>query len=96
VSLVNKGSNAEFKHVAMGELRVQKVFQSGDGTWAVAVYKLRGEAKFGFFAFDLAGCQEQLPVDLPTLVSEANFDGPDVVLTLEQGQKRFKLANGRF
>lgn len=96
VSLVNRASNAEFKHVAMGEVRVQKVFQSSDGEWAVAVYKLRGESKFGFFAFNLAACQEQLPVDLPTLVSEANFEGPEVVLTLEQGPKRFKLANGRF
>jgi len=95
VALINRVSNDAYKQVALGEVRVQKVFQSPDSSWAVAVYKIRGEAQFGFMAFDLNACQEQLPVELPSLADQAQFEGTEVVLSTTQGSRRFKLANGR-
>ena len=94
VALINRVSNDAFKQVALGEVRVQKVFQSPDSAWAVAVYKIRGEAQFGFMAFDLNACQEQAPVELPALANDARFEGAEVVLSTGQETHRFKLANG--
>ena len=83
----------ERKHVPLGQDRVQKVFTSPDGAWSLAIYKIRGEPQYGFIALDLAKCEEQPPVDLPSIASSASFDQGEVVLSLEKGEQRFKLKN---
>jgi hypothetical protein len=83
----------ERKHVPLGQDRVQKVFTSPDGAWSLAVYKIRGAPQYGFIAVDLAKCEEQTPVDLPSIASSASFGQGEVVLSLEKGERRFKLEN---
>jgi hypothetical protein len=83
----------ERKHVPLGQDRVQKVFNSPDGAWSLAIYKIRGAQQYGFIALDLAKCEEQPPVDLPSIASSASFDQGEVVLSLEKGERRFKLKN---
>jgi hypothetical protein len=86
-------SGTERKHVSLGEDRVQKVFNSPDGAWSVAIYKIRGAEQYGFIALDLTKCEEQLPVDVPSIASAAAFDQGEVVLTFETGEKRFRMKN---
>lgn len=83
----------ERKHVPLGQDRVQKVFTSPEGAWSLAVYKIRGAPQYGFIAVDLAKCEEQTPVDLPSIASSASFGQGEVVLSLEKGEQRFKLEN---
>jgi len=86
-------AGTEQKHVSLGQDRVQKVFTSPDGAWSVAIYKIRGVQQYGFIALDLAKCEEQLPVDLPSMASTAAFDQGDIVLFLATGEQRFRLKN---
>ena len=72
---------------------MQKVFNSPDGAWSVAIYKIRGVQQYGFIALDLAKCEEQLPVDVPSVASAAAFDQGEVILSMEKGEQRFKLKN---
>lgn len=93
IHLMDASGSTERKHVSLGEDRVQKVFNSPDGAWSVAIYKIRGAPQYGFIALDLAKCEEQLPVDVPSVASAAAFDQGEVVLTFETGEKRFRLKN---
>ena len=92
ISLVDP-AGSERKHVSLGQDRVQKVFNSPDGAWSVAIFKIRGEQQYGFIALDLTKCEEQLPVDVPSMASAAAFDQGEVVLTFEAGEKRFRMKN---
>ncbi len=92
IKLINPGGT-ERKHVSLGQDRVQKLFNSPDGAWSVAIFKIRGEPKYGFIALDLTQCEEQPAVDIPSIASEAVFDQGEVVLSLEKGEQRFKLKN---
>ncbi|HZW36439.1 MAG TPA: hypothetical protein VFF01_05815 [Candidatus Deferrimicrobiaceae bacterium] len=83
----------ERRHVPLGQDRVQKVFNSPDGTWSVAIFKIRGAPQYGFVALDLANCEEQLPVDVPSVARSAVFEQGEVVLTFDAGERRFKLKN---
>jgi hypothetical protein len=93
IHLVDAPGGTERKHVSLGQDRIQKVFNSPDGMWSVAIYKIRGAQQYGFIAVDLAKCEDQLPVEVPSVASAAAFDQGEVVLTFETGEKRFKLKN---
>lgn len=93
VHLMDASGSTELKHVSLGQDRVQKVFNSPDGTWSVAIYKIRGAQQYGFIALDLAKCEEQQAVDVPSIASAAAFGQGEVVLTFETGVKRFRLEN---
>lgn len=86
-------SGTERKHVSLGQDRVQKVFNSPDGAWSVAIFKIRGAPQYGFVALELGKCEEQLPVDVPSVARAAAFDQGEVVLTFEGGEQRFTLKN---
>jgi len=62
----------------------------------VAIYKVRGVQQFGFIAFDLAACEDQLPVELPSVAASAGFEQGEVVLKFEKASvQRFPLKNAR-
>ena len=92
INLINP-AGTERKHIPLGPDRVQKLFNSPDGAWCVAIFKIRGEPQYGFIALDLTKCEEQLPVDIPSIASAAAFDQGEVVLSLEKGEQRFKLKS---
>jgi hypothetical protein len=93
VHLMDASGGTEQKHVSLGQDRVQKVFNSPDGAWSVAIYKIRGAQQYGFIALDLTKCEEQQAVDVPSIASAAAFGQGEVVLTFENGEKRFRLEN---
>ena len=95
LNLVDANTGSERKHLSLGQDRVQKVFSSPDNAWSVAVYKIRGAQQYGFIALELAKCEDQLPVDLPAVPTEARFDQAEVVLTIDNKEKRFRLRNSR-
>ena len=92
ISLIDP-AGTERKHISLGQDRVQKFFNSPDGAWGVAIYKIRGMQQYGFIALDLTKCEEQPAVDIPSIASAAAFDQGEVVLSLEKGEQRFKLKN---
>lgn len=93
IHLVDPSTGVERKHVPLGQDRVQKVFNSPDGGWSVAFFKIRGAPQYGYIAVDLQKCEDQLPVEVPSVATAAAFDQGEVVLTLSGGERRFKLKN---
>ncbi len=94
--LTDPANGVERKQLSLGSDRVQRVFTSPDKAWSVAIYKVRGVSQFGFIALDLTACEDQMPVELPALVTAASFDNGEVVLKLEKGAtQRFPLQNAR-
>lgn len=82
-------------HVPLGEFRVQQVFHSPDGRWAIAVTKLRGRAQFAALTFDLARCEPQNTVDLPTAADDARFEADEAIVSVGGAERRIRLANAR-
>ena len=95
IRLVDSNSGSERKQLSLGQDRVQKVYSSPDNAWSIAVYKIRGAPQYGFIALDLGKCEDQLPVDLPAIPSEARFDQAEVALMIDGREKRFPLKNSR-
>lgn len=93
--MMDSATGTERKHLSLGQDRIQKVFSAPDGSWSVAVYKIRGAQQYGFIALELASCEDQLPVDLNAVPSAARFEQAEVVLTVESEEKRFPLKNSR-
>jgi hypothetical protein len=67
----------------------------GKGLDRVCGWPARGALRYGFIAPDLARCEDQLPADLPDVPSEARFDQAEVVLAMDNKEKRFPLRNSR-
>jgi hypothetical protein len=87
----------EIRHLSLGSDRVKKVFDSPDGAWSVVVYKVRGTPQFGFIAFQLGTCEDQVPVDLPAAAATAAFTQSEIEFTLENGKsRRFPLSKPKF
>jgi hypothetical protein len=82
-------------HVPLGEFRVQQVIHSPDGRWAVAFTKLRGQPQFALITLDLARCEPQNTIDLPSAGDDARFEGDDAIVTLAGGERRVRLASTR-
>ena len=83
------------EQVALGEFRAQQVIHSPDGRWAVAFTKLRGAAQFAALAIDLERCAAQRTFEIPGAGSDASFQGDEVVLRYEGGERRVSLRDGR-
>ena len=96
IYLLDAAGTMERKHLSLGSDRVQKAFTSPDGAWSVVIYKVRGVQQFGFIAVELASCEDQLPVELPSVAASATFEQGEVVLGFDKGKtQRFPLKNGR-
>jgi hypothetical protein len=95
IHMVDSSTGVERKHLSLGQDRVQKVFSSPDNAWSVAVYKVRGAQQYGFIALELSKCEDQLPVDLEAVPSEARFDQAEVVLVIDSKEKHFPLKKSR-
>jgi len=94
--LMDASGTVEKKHLSLGSDRVQRVFNSPDGIWSVAVYKVRGVQQYGFIAFELAGCEDQMPVEIPAVATSASFESGEVVLGFDAGKsQRYPLKNAR-
>lgn len=81
------------RHVPLGEFRVQRVVHSGDGAWAVAITKLRGENQFAAMTLDLARCETANTMDLPAAGDEVRFEADAVVVRLGQAERRVPLKS---
>lgn len=81
------------RHVPLGAFRVQRVVHSDDGTWAVALTKLRGEERFAAMTLDLARCETANTVDLPATGGDIRFESDAVVVRLVQGERRVPLRS---
>ena len=94
--LLDASGVSEKRYVSLGQDRVQHVYNSADGAWSVAIYKIRGEAQFGFIAVDLANCQDQEPVGLPGPATAARVEAGEVTFQFENGKShKFSLKNSR-
>jgi hypothetical protein len=82
------------RHIPLGEFRVQRVVHSDDGSWAVALTKLRGEAQFAAMTLDLARCETANTADLPATGDDVRFESDSVVVRLAQGERRVPLRSG--
>ena len=83
------------EQVALGEFRAQQVIHSADGRWAVAFTKLRGAAQFAALAIDLERCAVQQTHPIPGAGNDATFQGDEMVLRYEGGERRVPLRDGR-
>lgn len=82
------------RHVPLGEFRAQRVVHSGDGAWAVAITKLRGENQFAAMTFDLAKCETANTVDLPAAGEDVRFEAEAAIVKLSKGEQRVPLQSG--
>lgn len=82
------------RHVPLGEFRVQRVVHSGDGAWAVAITKLRGENQFAAMTLDLAKCETANTVDLPAAGEDVRFEAEAAVVKLGKGERHVPLQSG--
>jgi hypothetical protein len=94
LQLADAGTRAVRQHVPLGENRVQKVFDSPDGAWALAIFKVRGVAQFAAIGVNLARCEAGEPVDVPAVASAVQFEGVEVVLTFDGAAQRLPLPKG--
>ena len=80
-------------HVPLGEFRVQKIFQSSDGLWAVAITKLRGADEFAAMTIDLARCKSLDAIGLSAPASAIEFEKDGAVLQLPNAKQRIHFAS---
>lgn len=80
-------------HVPLGEFRVQKIFQSSDGLWAVAITKLRGAEEFAAMTIDLARCKSLDAIGLSAPASAIEFEKDGAVLQLPNAKQRIHFAS---
>ncbi|HQR20725.1 MAG TPA: hypothetical protein PKV98_07655 [Burkholderiaceae bacterium] len=79
-------------HLPLGDFRVQKIVPSPDGTWAVALMKLRGAEEFAAIAIDLNRCKAQGAVSLSAPASDIAFEGDVAIVLLPGAKQRISLA----
>jgi hypothetical protein len=79
-------------HIPLGDFRVQKIFQSPNGLWAVAVTKLRGADEFGAMTIDLGRCKALDAIGLSAPPSAVEFEGDSALLQLPSAKQRIQLA----
>jgi hypothetical protein len=94
LQLADAGTRAVRQHVPLGENRVQKVFDSPDGAWALAIFKVRGVAQYAAIGINLARCEAGEPIDVPAVASAAQFEGVEAVLTFDGSVQRLPLPKG--
>lgn len=94
LQLADAGTRAVRQHVPLGENRVQKVFDSPDGAWALAIFKVRGVAQYAAIGVNLARCEAGEPIDVPAVASAAQFEGVEAVLTFDGSVQRLPLPKG--
>jgi len=80
-------------HVPLGEFRVQKIFQSPDGSWAVAITKLRGADEFAAMTIDLARCKSLDAIGLSAPASAVEFEMDSALLQLPNAKQRIHFAS---
>ncbi len=83
IALVDSGGDR--KHIALGQDHVQQLFNSPDGAWTVAIFKVRGRPQYGALVIDLNGCAQSGAADLADAADTALFNSNDVALTLKGG-----------
>lgn len=91
VHLMDPASGMERKHVSLRQDRMQKIFNSPDGAWSVAIFKVRGELRYGALTLNLFRCEEQEVVEVPSVPVDAVF-GPEEAVLLFEGGTRLRLT----
>ncbi len=94
LQLADAGTRAVRQHVPLGENRVQKVFNSQDGAWALAIFKVRGVAQYAAIGINLVRCEAGEPIDVPAVASAAQFEGAEAVLNFDGPVQRLPLPAG--
>ncbi len=85
-------SGEERKFIPLGQDRIQRIFNSQNGSWCLVVCKVRGQPQYFAFAVDLASGEEQRTLEIPTMPERVAFERSDVVMSFSGGEsKRFAL-----
>jgi hypothetical protein len=96
VSLTDQ-TGQQVNHVALGQDRIQKVFNAPDGSWSVVVYKVRRVDQFGGIAINLAQCDPQEARDLQAVPEAVEFQGEEMAVRYPGGsEERYPLVNKKF
>jgi hypothetical protein len=95
VSLVDQ-TGQQVSHVALGQDRIQKIFNAPDGSWSVVVYKVRRVSQFGGIAINLAQCQPQEAREFQAVPEAIEFQGEEMAVRYPGGsEERYPLGNKR-
>lgn len=95
VSLVDQAGQ-QVNHVALGQDRIQKIFNAPDGSWSVVVYKVRRVSQFGGIAINLAQCEAQEARDFQAVPEAVEFQGEEMTIRYPSGsEERYPLVNKR-
>lgn len=95
VSLVDQAGQ-QVNHVALGQDRIQKIFNAPDGSWSVVVYKVRRVSQFGGIAINLVQCEAQEARDFQAVPEAVEFQGEEMTIRYPGGsEERYPLVNKR-
>lgn len=93
ISLTDQ-TGQQVNHVALGQDRIQKVFNAPDGSWSVVVYKVRRVDQFGGIAINLAQCDPQEARELQAMPEAVEFQGEEMAVRFPGGsEERYPLIN---
>ncbi|HAR96104.1 MAG TPA: hypothetical protein DCR97_09105 [Deltaproteobacteria bacterium] len=93
ISLIDQ-TGQQVDHVALGQDRIQKVFNAPDGSWSVVVYKVRRVDQFGGIAINLAQCDPQAARDFRAIPEAVEFQGEEMAVRYPGGsEERYPLIN---
>lgn len=96
VSLTDQ-TGQQVNHVALGQDRIQKIFNAPDGSWSVLVYKVRRVNQFGGIAINLAQCDPQEAREFQAVPEAVEFQGEEMTVRYPGGsEERYGLVNKRF
>lgn len=95
ISLVDQGGQ-QVNHVALGQDRIQKIFNAPDGSWSIVVYKVRRVSQFGGIAVNLAQCEPQEARDFQAVPEAVEFQGEEMTVRYPGGnEEQYPLINRR-
>ena len=78
------------KHIALGQDRVQKIFNAADETWSLVVFKVRGQQQYRALAINLVtgSAQDDTQVPIPSVPDGVDFKKGEVVMSFRGGESQ--------
>lgn len=86
ISIIERSTQVQRKYIPIGPDRVQSIAASPDERWSIVIFKVRGEARYGFIVIDQLRCEETSAIELSAPVEYATFEQNAVTFGLQGGK----------